>query len=391
MSLGGQRVRVSAALWLLCPLICLSSDSLRAEGDDGVRTRAADSSLPDVLTPSEWERIDHSVDRSLIWLARQQRSDGSFPTYESGQPAVTALCILAFLSDGHLPGEGPYGDAIDAGIDFVLSCQQPEGFISYMPIPAAHATNNPAHTGMYNHAIGGLLLTEVYGMLGKERSSQIRPAVEEAISVIRTKQLEPKENRLDRGGWRYIRRYNEIRSDLSVTSWQLMFCRSAKNAGFDVPAEWIDEAMAYVIRSFDHQQGIFLYALHGSDRTYSRGMVAAGTLSLSLGGRHDTPMARAAGNWLLRHPIVNYMDTVGHLDRFHYSAFYCSQAVLQLGGHYWEFFYPRLVQALLRNQSPEGHWQLEGGGDDIFGNAYTTALTVLALTAPYQLLPIFQR
>ena len=51
----------------------------------------------------------------LGWLATQQADDGSFPTLPQAQPAVTSLCVLAFLSRGHQPGLGPYGGADGKG------------------------------------------------------------------------------------------------------------------------------------------------------------------------------------------------------------------------------------------------------------------------------------
>jgi len=47
------------------------------------------------------------------------------------------------------------------------------------------------------------------------------------------------------GGWRYLnKRYPHLNdSDLSVTGWQLMFLRSAKNAGFDVPEKNINDGV----------------------------------------------------------------------------------------------------------------------------------------------------
>jgi len=55
-------------------------------------------------------------------------------------------------------------------------------------------------------------------------------------------------------------------------------------------------------------------------------------------------------------------------------------------------FFPKLVDFLLESQAPDGSWPEEPyGGDGIFGNEYTTALAVLSLTPPYQLLPVYQR
>jgi len=113
-----------------------------------------------------------------------------------------------------------------------------------------------------------------------------------------------------------------------------------------------------------------------------------------MAGQHDTIMARSAGTWLLEHPFKTFNDPVpnAHEDRFFYSAYYCSQAMAQLGGRYWEEFFPKLVAVLLENQATDGSWPPEPhSGDAIFGNAYTTALSVLSLTPPYQLLPVYQR
>jgi hypothetical protein len=64
----------------------------------------------------------------------------------------------------------------------------------------------------------------------------------------------------------------------------------------------------------------------------------------------------------------------------------------QLGGEHWREFYPRAVKTMLANQQADGSWPVESHfNDGKFGNAYTTALIVLALGAPNQFLPIYQR
>jgi hypothetical protein len=64
----------------------------------------------------------------------------------------------------------------------------------------------------------------------------------------------------------------------------------------------------------------------------------------------------------------------------------------QLGGEHWSRFFPWVVNTLLANQRDDGSWPAESHYYDAqFGNAYTTALVVMTLGAPNQLLPIFQR
>src|SRR6188472_1808649 len=68
-----------------------------------------DGTPSNVLSPSQWRRVDLAVSRALTWLANQQLADGSFPTLDSGQPGVTSLCTMAFIAHGHVPGKGQYG------------------------------------------------------------------------------------------------------------------------------------------------------------------------------------------------------------------------------------------------------------------------------------------
>jgi len=356
----------------------------------------ASGDLPDNpkadLSSVQMEKIEDSMERALNWLALQQKSDGSFRTDDAGEPAVTSLCLLAFLAAGHLPGEGPHGKMLDRGINFVVGCQRPDGLLALLPTQPALKPYTPSHTAIYNHAFAGILLSEVYGMIPEDRSSEIRPAIEQALAFTRIRQSEPKRNRLDTGGWRYLRPdvNSDSDSDLSVTCSQLMFLRSAKGAGFNVHTEWIDEALDYVKRCFEEREGCFRYELVGNHAECSRGMVGAGILSLSLAGMHDTSKVQSAGNWLRRHPFDKYGETIGRTDHFHYGAFYCSYAMFQLGEQFWASFYSQLARTLLERQLDGGQWPPDRV-DQVFGSTFSTALAVLALSPPHQMLPIFQR
>jgi hypothetical protein len=228
------------------------------------------------------------------------------------------------------------------------------------------------------------------------RASQVKESIEKGLQFTREFQLRPRAP-VDKGGWRYLRILgNQPQSDLSITSWQLMFMRSAKNAQFNVPQGYVEEAMAYVHRCFDSQTGMFHYSLSGGGGFgASRGMVGAGILSLSLAGQHQTAIAKAAGDWLLSHPYRYFGEVIGSYDKFFYSTYYCSQAMAQLGGHYWDQFFPSMAEVLLKAQTSDGSWPPEQAhetsGVSIFGNAMSSALAVLSLTPPYQLLPVYQR
>ena len=57
-----------------------------------------------------------------------------------------------------------------------------------------------------------------------------------------------------------------------------------------------------------------------------------------------------------------------------------------------EEFYPKLLLVLSHHQHEDGSWDAEAAmGDAVYGNAYTTALAVLALSTPYQSLDSHRR
>jgi hypothetical protein len=354
----------------------------------------------DVLSPDEWRRVDAAVERGLAWLASEQQSDGSFPTLEIGQPGVTALGVMAFVSHGHMPGASRYGPNLERATDYVLECQQENGLVTLVGPEGPEITRQIEHelgvAAAYNHAIASLTLCELYGMSGNQRAARIQTVVAKSIRATLQMQRWPKDRDVDRGGWRYIDDFDDNDSDLSITGWSLMFLRSSRNAGFDVPKQAIDDAVGYVRRSYSRRFGAFGYTIAEPD-SRSRGMAGAGILALAHAGFHNSPEARHSAEWILQNGFNNYneYESFGQgwaHDRYHYGVFNCCQGMYQLGGRYWEEFFPRVVHALLDNQQPDGSWPAESHfHDGQFGNAYTTALVLMTLGAPNQLLPIFQR
>jgi len=132
---------------------------------------AGTETLASALSAQQWSQVEQSIDRALSWLARQQESDGAIDAPDNAQPAATSLTIMAFLSKGHLPGEGPYGRTLEKAIDFVLRTQQADGLLAYSGGGAYRSSSGK--TANYNHAIAGLMLTEVYGMTDRTRAARL--------------------------------------------------------------------------------------------------------------------------------------------------------------------------------------------------------------------------
>jgi hypothetical protein len=367
--------------------LTLASFALLIAGGGSVQAQPAatpDAAMSeDVLTDAQWQQLDAATDRGLTFLASQQRSDGSFTCTRSGQPGVTSLAVLAFLSRGHTPDSQPYGPLIRAAVRFVLGHQQSNGMIS------GYNGERPN----YHHAISALMLCEIYGMSDQRQNEQIEPAITRAVEFSRMQQTRRKRNPQDNGGWRYLTPNGPNDSDLTATSWNLMFYRSAKNCGYDIPVEYVNDAVAYVRRCYDPALGGFVYGLsRQNDEHYVSGASAGGgILALSLGGQHGDPRAKQTAQWILAHGFDRYNWRDHRDDRYHYSAFYSSQGMFQVGGDEFAAFFPPLMNTLIANQDADGGWQPERFYDRDFGQVYSTSFAVLALSAPYQMLPIFQR
>lgn len=350
--------------------------------DDAKTTRRAISQ--DILTDQQWKEIESSVDKGLTFLVSQQRNDGSFQAEPINEPAISALCLMAFLSRGHVPGQGPYGEQLEKTVRFILSAQQPDGMVSL---------KRHSNYSVYNHGISSLVLSELYGMSPPDDQDRMRKAIESALKFTSLRYPQPKRKAHDEGSWRYLERERSNDGDLSITSWNVMFLRSAKNSGFDIDIKLVDEALTYMKQLYDPGKA-FRYAFYSEAPNgveYHRAMAGAAILSLSLAGEHHSEMATGTAGYLLKHPFNQYERPEGRGEFICYAAFYTSHGMFQMGGEYWSEFYPRLVKSLLETQRQNGSWLLKNTRENEYGASYMTALSILALTPPYQMLPIFQR
>src|SRR5215207_3968292 len=154
--------------------------------------------IPARAEPRKREAFEVAVDRALKRLAENQNADGSWNGGFGGgfrggnrDPSVSALCVMAFLSAGHVPGEGPYAEVIEKGVRFVCSQQQRNGVF---------ASGTFGNSVMYSHGICTLMVAEVIGLMPDRReAAQLRQQLVSAVELIRKAQS----RRVGEQGWRY--------------------------------------------------------------------------------------------------------------------------------------------------------------------------------------------
>ncbi|WP_145373370.1 prenyltransferase/squalene oxidase repeat-containing protein [Maioricimonas rarisocia] len=316
------------------------------------------------------QAVDAAIAKAIAFLASEQQPSGAWRTDSFGEStAATSLAVMSFLAAGYMPGEPPYGEQIERGIRWVLKHQEANGML----------VHRRSHGPMYSHGISALMLAEVIGMVDRSDAVAVRSGLERSIRLILESQAVAKDVR-HAGGWRY--QVDSRDSDLSVTGWQLLALRAAKDVGCDVPAEAIDKAVEYVKRCSVRDDRGFGYQ-PGSGQTPT--LTGTGITCLEVCGVHNSPEAVGGAEWLLDHPLTlrtNY---------FYYGAYYSGVGMFKIGGKYARASRDNLVDLLLPTQEPDGSWQARQGSERGAGRIYATSMAVLALAVEYRYLPIYQR
>ncbi len=321
---------------------------------------AADPAPRELVTP----QTQQAIERGLAWLAKRQHADGAFGSGAGfgRNVAVTALSGIALLASGSTPGRGPHGEHVNRAIDFVMSMSKPNGLI--------HVKEQDSYGPMYGHGFATLFLAEVYGM---SKRADAREKLDRAVRlIIQTQNSE--------GGWRYQPEPKE--ADISATVCQIMALRAARNAGLHVPKETVDRCIDYVKKCQNPDGGFRYQLVRRGESAFPRS--AAGVVALHSAGLYGGKEVERSLDFLRRYlPRGSMLRFEGH---FFYGNYYATQAMWRAGGEYWDEWYPAIRDTLLRDQLPDGAWT-----DSTVSIEYGTAMALIILQMPNNLLPIFQR
>ncbi len=177
----------------------------------GVPRAVIERRLADARRPNS-----ESIADGLKWLARQQRSDGSWtfgagpnPGKLNAPTAATAMALLPFLRTA--PDAPEYKTVVRDGLEYLRSRMKRDGDLT-----------EPGPT-MYGQALGTLALCEAFEQM---RDLKVRSQAQLGVAFIVNAQ-DPKG-----GGWRYKPREP---GDTSVTVWQLTALAAASRVKLQIP------------------------------------------------------------------------------------------------------------------------------------------------------------
>lgn len=326
----------------------------------GDPSAASTLSIEQEITPE----LLAACQRGLAYLKTQQNDDGSFGLGRYGRNVgIASICGLAFMADGHMPGQDDYGQVVKKTLDFVLSCSTETGLI---------ASDSTSHGPMYGHGFATLFLGEVYGM--NPNDTRVRDALVRAVQLIVNSQNE-------QGGWRY----NPVPydADVSVTICQVMGLRSARNAGIKVPKKTIDRAVRYV-RDCQNPDGGFRYMIQPGGSAWPR--TAAGVAALFYAGIYEDDSIKRGLNYLVRSASPDDSNQRFGRSHFYYGHYYAVQAMFIAGDEQWAKWWPSVRKLFLELQTAAGSWS-----SPQTGSAYATAMSLIVLQMPKRYLPIFQK
>ncbi len=205
--------------------------------------------------------VNAAIEDGLRWLYLQQQSNGRWASYSSFYAAPTAMALLAFEVNAHLPindtNEDIYAEYVQAGLDYLFT----RFYSTSVPVqgagdPEDDAPGNTDHNGIgigVNSSRSGyetgmaMMAIVASGPLGSPAPDLVattgpanvngrtyRDIVIDMVDWCAWAQVEPNRG-IQRGGWRYTPNYSN--SDNSVAQWPAIGLEAAEtNWGIAAPS-----------------------------------------------------------------------------------------------------------------------------------------------------------
>ncbi|MCD4656639.1 MAG: hypothetical protein K8S87_03745, partial [Planctomycetes bacterium] len=345
----------------------------------------------------------NAVKLGLMWLAEQQKANGSWRAEDSpatGNAHVegyTGLALLCFLGDGHTENFGEYKETIRKAVQFLLNRQSFGSGVFSSTVGGM----------LYNHSIVTLALSEYYSLTRRE---DLVVPLKRALKFLYNSQQAT-------GGWDYTSNKLQNRTDMSITGWVMMAMHSAMASGLPIRRSSWENAYRGVRDLMNKEDGSAYYSINGSVYPYRRGIAMTAVSVLC------RLYARVPSTDKLMIKSIRWMKTnlpkksklrssksmwgkqdyrkLKNNDDFFHTTYYWYYGTLSMFmitngvGKDWNRWNKALQQAILSYQiTKEGDFQgswdpLEDFWGEIGGRLYATCLNILNLEIYYRYLPLY--
>jgi hypothetical protein len=299
--------------------------------------------------------------------------------------AHTGLALLAFQAAGHYTfNQQQYSQTVGQGLRWLVEHQRPNGAL----VGSLSREEALFPDYMYEHGIAAFALAEACAVaVAAQRppDPQLLAAAKAAIRFI-------EEQQHDDGGWRYTSD-KSAPSDTSVSSWQVLALRSAREAGIEVDAKRLAKVIAFFKMCESGQNGRTNYLAGrsvGTEATTGAGMLVHEFLASA----PDAALLAAAGSYLAQYAEDSWgPDATRAPYHDYYLWHHCTLAMFRAGDASWKRWNGLVRDTVVRLQETggcaRGSWNPEGSmygrGVNGGGRIYTTALAVLTLEVYYRL------
>lgn len=332
------------------------------------------------------EVTEPAVLKALRWLKENQHENGSWGAEgKKGDSGHTGLALLAFLAHGETPSSREFGKTVSDGIRFLVENQDARGLLQ--PV-GRHV--------VYAHAMATYALAEALTMT---KNPLLKDPLERAVGVMIDSQ-HPK------GGYEYEYKISDTH-DVSVDAWHV---QAMKAGSIALPEhqklkEYMRRAMEGMLlgsMTDDLGRGFgYRLSIEGTPNASGRReiLTAAGMLGMYLSGNGDRRETREILKYMERHTQREWLPEWGssRIGSEEYGGelmfwYYAVQAFFQedRNGSNFRKFYPKMVEALVKNQATDGHWNNFSRESPEQGLVLDTSLSALALMVTYRYLPTTQ-
>ncbi|HTF55760.1 MAG TPA: hypothetical protein VK661_00705 [Planctomycetota bacterium] len=359
----------------------------QAEGDRKIPDSGAKAGTGAVTgggLHQDWQNVplDETVQKGLKWLVSVQGSDGGWgqdggvtevvrkdvPLESQGNDvANTAMVCLALMRAGNTPSQGPFREALDRGIRFILAnveASPAEG----LPVTKRTGTQIQRKLGQnIDTFLANLVLAEADGRVtDAEAGRRVHKALEKCVAKIQDNQ--GKDGSWNQGGgWAPV-----IGTSLASRG---LYAAQGKSA--TVQQENLDRAGKYQMGRLDAKGDHFEAADGAGVELYAAGAALEEASRAPASGRYDSRMVKdAASKKIGEASFVGGFGSMGGEEFISYMN--VSDSLVRAGGDDWKKWNGKIREHLVKLQNQDGTW---AGHHCITGRVACTSGAILTLLA----------